>query len=85
MPRYEARNQNPTAQSEMMRLLDECVRLGKDNDRLREALMWLHKWGGTAGAWDSGIVFRLNDWIEAGMTGELPELPAHAKTPNEES
>jgi hypothetical protein len=32
------RNHNPTAQEEMMRLLDECARLGKENAALRALL-----------------------------------------------
>ena len=43
--------------------------------RLQEALRRLHDWGGTNDAWNSGIVFAVNDWIAAGMTEPLPELP----------
>lgn len=32
------RNNNPTAHDEMMRLLDECARLGKENAALRKGL-----------------------------------------------
>lgn len=32
------RNHNPTAHDEMMRLMDECARLGKENAALRSLL-----------------------------------------------
>ena len=32
------RNHNPTAHDEMMRMLDECARLGKENAALRSLL-----------------------------------------------
>jgi hypothetical protein len=46
------------------------------NAVLREALMRLREWGGTNGKWHSGIVLDVNDWIAAGMSGPLPELPS---------
>lgn len=39
----------PNVQTEMMRLLDECARLGKEIERLKAAFSWLSDWHGVPG------------------------------------
>ena len=72
------RNHNPTAHDEMMRLLDECARLGKENAALRSLLReWYELFApvrreGTEGA-------RLLDRTAEAMASEF-----RYKTPNAE-
>lgn len=47
-----------------------------ENKRLREALLRLRHWS-MGGNYHGGVVADLQQWIDGGMTGELPEYPAH--------
>ena len=50
--------------------------LTTENKRLREAILRLRRWN-MGGCYHGGVVFDLQQWIDNGMAGELPEYPAH--------
>ena len=50
--------------------------LAAENKRLREALLRVRHWS-MGGNYHGGTVADLRQWIDGGMTGELPEYPAH--------
>ena len=60
---------------------NECLHaenqsLTTENKRLREAILRLRHWS-MGGCYHGGVVFDLQQWIDNGMAGELPEYPAH--------
>ena len=62
---------------------DHWDRVGAHAERLREALRRLRAWGGLGKrSYSATVAFGVTDWIDAGMLGELPELPEYAVRPN---
>jgi hypothetical protein len=54
----------------------EClVLLREKNKRMEEALLRLRMWGGIGKNWSANEAHALAEWIDGGMTGELPPYP----------
>lgn len=64
------------AAAELERQHAENQSLTTENKRLREAILRLRHWN-MGGCYHGGVVFDLQQWIDNGMAGELPEYPAH--------
>lgn len=64
------------AAAELERQHAENQSLTTENKRLREAILRLRRWS-MGGCYHGGVVFDLQQWIDNGMAGELPEYPAH--------
>ena len=64
------------AAAELERQHAENQSLTTENKRLREAILRLRHWN-MGGCYHGNVVFDLQQWIDNGMAGELPEYPAH--------
>lgn len=55
---------------------DECLRiLHAEIERLHEALRRNRTWGAVSPEWSYTIAQGVRDWVDGGMTGDLPALP----------
>ena len=59
----------------------ELEALREQNKRMEEALLRLRMWGGIGAGkgYSATEAFAFADWIDGGMTGELPPYPEHYK------
>ena len=58
------------AQAALRELMDEI-------DTLRAALQFAREWGLSGKGYDASAAHSLARWVDAGMTGDLPSLPAY--------
>lgn len=53
----------------------ELEEIASEIERLRTALHRAVEWGVASRGHDGGMARKLRDWIDSGMTGDLPEEP----------
>jgi hypothetical protein len=57
-------------------LFKRAKNLAEENGKMREALLRLRRWN-MGGSYSAEVVSGLQDWIDGGMTGDLPPYPDH--------